>query len=98
MKFTNEFEYLLLEYISRHTETNQRKLSKALSCSLGYMNCVLTFLKEFGYIEIKPIEKRKCLYVLTPRGEKELSQKKKEYREYLQAQIKEINRKLKSLS
>ena len=64
----SEREFELVNIVGTKIATNQRDLSRHMDLSLGMTNMLVRRLISKGYIRIKPLNKRKVKYILTPKG------------------------------
>jgi len=64
----NEREFELINIIGQKLGSNQRVLSRHLELSLGQTNMLIKRLIAKGFIRITQLNKRKVLYLLTPKG------------------------------
>ncbi|WP_027390777.1 MarR family EPS-associated transcriptional regulator [Chrysiogenes arsenatis] len=87
-------EYQILRQLElQQGELSQRRLAKAMDCSLGKVNYVMKALVEKGFVELRNFcendDKRVYKYLLTPEG---LKAKYRMGKLYLQMKIDEYER------
>ena len=58
----------ILEYIEKEPDTTQANLADRLGVAVGTINWHLKRLIDKGYIKVKRAERKKLLYIITPKG------------------------------
>ena len=87
----------LLETLASDQSPSQREIAKRLKISLGMVNALLKRLVQKGYLEISNISESKVKYLLTPKGDVEISNLTYRYIRHSMGFYKEIQEKLRNL-
>jgi len=64
----SEREFAVIREISNHKKPTQRHIAKQIGISLGLTNLIIKRLIKKGYIKIQEAPPRTIMYILTPKG------------------------------
>lgn len=82
-------EYKVIDIIHENSNYSQRDISEKAGFSLGLTNIILKKLIEKGFLKIKHFDKKRFLYLLTPRA---ISEKTKKSYKFVKKTIESISR------